>query len=91
MESNVFAGYADETFDLVWRRQDVDSNVEEEVPLHWNSTATLHEMGMPPEPQRCYLLIREKADGTQPKRLEEETAQVSSRQQGKKVRAICTV
>ncbi len=65
-------GYADDTFELVWRCQYVDSNKEEEVPLYWNSTATLHEMGMPAEPMRCYLLIKEKADGTPPKRLEAE-------------------
>ena len=80
-------GYEDETFDLVWRRQDVDSNLEELVPLYWNSTATLHETGMPAEPQRCYLLIKEKADGTQPKRLEGETEQPTG-QQTKKVREM---
>lgn len=65
-------GYVDETFDLIWRRQDVDTETEEEVKLYWNSTATLHETGMPAEPQRCYLLIREREDGTQPQRLEPE-------------------
>ena len=39
---------------------------------------------MPDEPQRCYLLIKEKADGTQPRRLEEETEQPTG-QQTKKV------
>ena len=80
-------GYEDETFDLVWRRQDADSNIEELIPLYWNSTATLHEMGMPAEPQRCYLLIKEKADGTQPKRVEKETEQPTG-QQTKKVREM---
>ena len=56
----------------MWRCQDVDGNQEEEISLDWNSTATLHEMGMPAEPHRCYLLIREKDDGTPPKRLEAE-------------------
>lgn len=65
-------GYVQETFDLIWRRQDVDSGTEEEVKLYWNSTATLHESGMPAEPQRCYLLIREREDGTQPQRLQSE-------------------
>ena len=61
--------------------------MEEEVLLYWNSTATLHEMGMPPEPSRCYLLIKEKADGTQPKRLqEEETEEQPTGQPTKKVR-----
>ena len=71
------SGYVDETFDLVWRRQDVDSESEEEVELFWNSTATLHEMGMPSEPLRCYLLIREKANGTPPQRLSETDKKVS--------------
>ena len=73
---------------MIWRRQDVDSNHEEEIPLYWNSTATLHETGMPAEPQRCYLLIREKADGTPPKRLEEET---QGGQQTKKVNKITLI
>ena len=87
---NEYAGYVDDTFKLVWRRQDVDGNQEEEVPLYWNSTATLHEMGMPSEPMRCYLLIKEKEDGSQPKRLEEgeggqETGQQPAGQTTKKV------
>lgn len=62
---------------MIWRRQDDDAEADEEVILDWNSTATLHEMGMLAEPHRCYLLIREKADGTQPKRLNETDKKVS--------------
>lgn len=62
----------DDTFDLSWRRQVGDGDSEEEVMLYWNSTATLREMGMPCEPERCYLLLKKKKDGTQPQRVQVE-------------------
>jgi len=69
------AGYVEGTFDLFWRKQNTDARDEEEVALEWKSSATLNEMGMPTDPVRSYLLIREKQDGTQPQRIQEETSQ----------------
>ncbi len=40
---------------------------EEEIELTQYSTATLYEMGMPEDPSKVYLLIKEK-DGETPQR-----------------------
>ena len=64
------SGYEEGTFDLFWRKQETDGPTEEKVSLDWKSTATLHEMGMPSDPVKSYLLITEK-DGTAPRRLQQ--------------------
>ena len=64
-------GYLEGTFDLIWRKQTTDGPGEEEVALEWKSSATLHEMGMPSEPIKSYLLIRERQDGTTPQRAQQ--------------------
>jgi ubiquitin carboxyl-terminal hydrolase 47 len=57
------AGYIPGSFNLVWRNQ--GSGVEEELLLEQHSTATLFEMNMPEEPNKTYLLIKEK-NGKEP-------------------------
>ena len=69
-------GYLEGTFDLIWRKQTTDGPGEEEVGLEWKSSATLHEMGMPSEPTKSYLLIRERQDGTTPQRAQQVTVHV---------------
>ena len=69
-------GYLEGTFDLIWRKQTTDGPGEEEVALEWKSSATLHEMDMPSEPTKSYLLIRERQDGTTPQRAQQVTAHV---------------
>ena len=75
-------GYLEGTFDLVWRKQTTDGPGEEEVALEWKSSATLHEMGMPSEPAKSYLLIRERQDGTAPQRAQQVTVNVIVTSQG---------
>ena len=75
-------GYLEGTFDLVWRKQTTDGPGEEEVALEWKSSATLHEMGMPSEPAKSYLLIRERQDGTAPQRAQQVTVNVIVTLQG---------
>ena len=74
--SLLIIGYLEGTFDLIWRKQTTDGPGEEEVGLEWKSSATLHEMGMPSEPTKSYLLIRERQDGTTPQRAQQVTAHV---------------
>ena len=69
-------GYLEGTFDLIWRKQTTDGPGEEEVALEWKSSATLHEMGMPSEPTKSFLLIRERQDGTTPQRAQQVTGNV---------------
>ena len=69
-------GYLEGTFDLVWRKQTTDGPGEEEVALEWKSSATLHETGMPSEPTKSHLLIRERQDGTAPQRAQQVTINV---------------
>ena len=75
-------GYMEGTFDLVWRKQTTDGPGEEEVALEWKSSATLHEMGMPSEPTKSYLLIQERQDGTAPQRAQQVTVNVIVTSQG---------
>ena len=68
--SHLSPGYVEGTFRLVWqRRQDSGSSVE--VSLE-DSSATLYETGMPVEPTKTYLVIREKFDGTVVQRVAEQ-------------------
>ena len=69
-------GYLEGTFDLIWQKQTTDGPGEEEVALEWKSSATLHEMDMPSEPTKSYLLIRERQDGTTPQRAQQVTGNV---------------
>lgn len=45
----------------MWRQQLPDKEVE--VPLQLDATSTLYEIGMPEEPKKTLLTIKENAEG----------------------------
>ena len=55
------AGYEDQSFLLAWDNQDSD-NADLATPLSPKSTQTLYELGMPSEPERCTLFLRDGPD-----------------------------
>ena len=72
----VCIGYVEESFLLAWAERDSDS-VDSAVPLAPKSTQTLYELGMPSEPLRCHLFLRDGPESA-PVRVSDITTSASS-------------